>query len=139
MVRVMSGLNVAVAHLVLVDSEFLSSNFCRTHSVFSAFVRDSRFVQQSREHIYAHLTSIPYLCTVLMVQKSCAEDLQKDIPNNPCMAYLPTFTIKICQMWVNIPHMDDMGTKSPERMGLNYEYQLVQDFGTINRNRLENT
>ncbi len=31
-------------------------------------------------------------------------------PNNPCMVYLPTFTIKIFQMSVNIPHMDDMGT-----------------------------
>ena len=25
------------------------------------------------------------------------------------MVYLPTFTIKISQMWVNIPHMDDTG------------------------------
>ena len=25
------------------------------------------------------------------------------------MVYLPTFTIKINQMWVNIPYMDPMG------------------------------
>ena len=27
------------------------------------------------------------------------------------MVYLPTFTIKISQMWVNIPYMDDMELK----------------------------
>ena len=32
------------------------------------------------------------------------------IPNNPCMVYLPTFTIQINQMWVDIPYMDDMGS-----------------------------
>ena len=30
-------------------------------------------------------------------------------PSNPCMEYLPTFTINIRQMWVNIPYMDAMG------------------------------
>ena len=30
-------------------------------------------------------------------------------PNNPCMVYLPTFTIKINQMEVYIPYMDPMG------------------------------
>ena len=28
-----------------------------------------------------------------------------------CAVYLPTFSIKIGQMWVNIPHMYDMGYK----------------------------
>ena len=27
-----------------------------------------------------------------------------------CMVYLPTFTIHLSQMWVNIPYMDPMGT-----------------------------
>ena len=27
------------------------------------------------------------------------------------MVYLPTFTIKISQMWINIPYMDDMELK----------------------------
>ena len=27
-------------------------------------------------------------------------------PNNPCMEYLPTFPIKINQMWVNMPYME---------------------------------
>ena len=30
-------------------------------------------------------------------------------PNNPCMVYFPTFTIKINQMYVNIPYVDGMG------------------------------
>ena len=30
-------------------------------------------------------------------------------PYHPCMVYLPTFTIKINQMEVNIPYMDGMG------------------------------
>ena len=25
------------------------------------------------------------------------------------MVYIPTFTINLCQMWVNIPYMDPMG------------------------------
>ena len=28
------------------------------------------------------------------------------------LVYLPTFTIKISQMWVNTPYMDDMGMGS---------------------------
>ena len=31
-----------------------------------------------------------------------------EIPNNQCMVYLPTFTINISQMWVNIPDIDDI-------------------------------
>ena len=31
------------------------------------------------------------------------------IPQDLCMAYLPTFTTKITQMKVNIPYMDPMG------------------------------
>ncbi len=33
------------------------------------------------------------------------------------MVYLPTFTIKISQMWVNIPYMDDMGSQTPNISG----------------------
>ena len=39
--------------------------------------------------------------------------LEKTQPNIPIgsmgLGYLPTFTIKINQMWVNIPYMDPMG------------------------------
>ena len=34
---------------------------------------------------------------------------KETIPNNPCMAYFPTFTIKFNQMYVNIPYTDGMG------------------------------
>jgi len=30
-------------------------------------------------------------------------------PQLPCMVYLPTFTVTIGQMWVNIPYMNGMG------------------------------
>ncbi len=30
-------------------------------------------------------------------------------PEDPCTVYLPTFTINLSQMWVNIPYMDPMG------------------------------
>ena len=30
-------------------------------------------------------------------------------PDAPCMEYLPTFTTKITQMWVNIPYMEHLG------------------------------
>ena len=33
------------------------------------------------------------------------------LPKDPCMIYLPTLTIKINQMQVNIPYMDPMGLR----------------------------
>ena len=34
------------------------------------------------------------------------------------MVYLPTFTIKISQMWVNIPYMDPMGYRLGRWLGV---------------------
>ena len=35
--------------------------------------------------------------------------LQQSYPYAPCMEYLPTFALKITQMWLNIPYMEYMG------------------------------
>ena len=36
------------------------------------------------------------------------------IPNAPCREYLPTFTINLCQMWVNIPYVEHLGIFDPK-------------------------
>ena len=41
--------------------------------------------------------------------KPATHTFELEYPNNPCMVYFPTFTIKISQMWVNIPYIDNMG------------------------------
>ena len=60
-------------------------------------------------------------------------------PNSPCMAYLPTFTVKTSQTWVNVPYMDDMGTFSFKTDVQNVGVKRVpilytRNLGKINKN-----
>ena len=50
---------------------------------------------------------------------------------NPCMVYLPKFTIKINQMWVNIPYMDPMcfGRFLPTKPSNLGGWSMVWSFG----------
>ena len=42
---------------------------------------------------------------------TCTLSIPFPFPEDPCMVYIPTFTIKIHQMQVNIPYMDPQGFK----------------------------
>ena len=46
------------------------------------------------------VTNLPNHCQLSTISQT--------IPWDPCMVYLLTFTLKINQMWINIPHMDPM-------------------------------
>ena len=54
------------------------------------------------------------------------EIIEKTTPHAPCMQYLPTFTINLGEMWVNIPYMGmEMIEKSRETKKSDFD-RLVQ-------------